>query len=964
MHVLYIEDDPVDADLLRRHFHRGSASIELEIVGTLAAGIERLREPRDLDLVLADLRLPDGTGLEALAHVLDRELPLPVVIVTGAGDERVAVAALKAGAVDYVVKQANYFQTLPDRLRTALERYRARPKARALRVLYLEHDPVDVDLIRRDLAQNAPHIRIEHVGSVDELLGRLTDAAPGAHPVHVLLLDFRMPGLDGLEVAGRIRRERLAVAPIVMITGQGDEETAARALRDGIADYVIKGPGLQRELPAVLEKVDREWRHMREQVVLRATSARLSHLVATSPTILYELGIEDQRLVPRWVSTNITTILGYSEAEALEPGWWKDNLHPDDRETAVATARQLLGRERIVHEYRFFDCQGGVHWIRDELRMVEVPGLPPTITGSWSDITEQRLTAQQLRLNETLFNSTRDSVVVTDADGTIVGVNPAFTTISGYAPEEVVGDRPSVLRSGRHDADFYEAMWSKLTTDGFWQGEVWNRRRDGELYPQALSIGAVRDEDGAVTHYVGVGTDRSALHRTEQEREHLAHYDPLTGLPNRLYFRAQLGEAIDDAAQRGDRVALLLVNLDDFKTVNQSLGFAGGDELLRTVVARLEKHCAAGATIGRLGGDEFGVALAGRIEPEDAASAAEAVLRMLDEPFAAAGGEIFLRTSVGVGLYPEDGATAGELLRGADAAIKVAKEHGGRCLRFYTEELGRRAQERLALESALRRALFDEEFALYYQPVLDVAAGRLAGAEALIRWPRPGGSPVPPDRFLPTAEGCGLMGAIGAWVIREACRQAAAWRTEGREFGRIAINLTAADIMEPDIVDRVRRTLDEYDLPARCLEVEITETGLIEDSQLSMAVLRGLRALGVGLAIDDFGTGYSSLGYLQRFAVDKLKIDRSFVTGLPGAEQSAKITRAVVALAASIGLRTVAEGVETREQLEFLRHAGCDAYQGYLESEPLPAHEFAERYLRPADNRREGPGIDAKNTPG
>ena len=549
----------------------------------------------------------------------------------------------------------------------------------------------------------------------------------------------------------------------------------------------------------------------------------------------------------------------------------------------------------------------------------------------------------RVRLHAAALESTQDGVMVTDLTPRIVSVNRAFSRITGYTEADVVGKAPNILRSGRQDDAFYSELWQALTTQGEWQGELWNRRRDGELYAQWMSISTVRDPQGHPSHYVAVFTDITQQKLTEERLQQMAHFDPLTQLPNRPMVLARLEQAMAAAARQSLHVAVLFIDLDNFKTVNDSLGHAAGDALLSEVAHRLAQRTRREDTLGRLGGDEFVLVLEHLNEPQDAGVVAQELIRLLDEPFHVDGMTVYVQASVGISLYPQDGHTVNDLVRDADAAMYQAKRAGRNTYRYYTESLTAAAQNRLALDSRLRRALAKQEFELWYQPLVDIASRRLIGLEALVRLKQPDLPPVGPAEFIPVLEENGLIIELGEWVTRAACRQGRAWLDAGLEFGRIAINLSPVEVRRGGTDERVLRALADSGLPPDRLELEITESGLMEQGDKAEPFLQSLHSQGVRLAIDDFGTGYSSLAYLKRFPVHKLKIDRGFVRDLPGDSSDAQLVQTMVGLGHSLGMSVLAEGVETAEQGDFLLKLGCEAAQGYLYGAPEPADRVVKR---------------------
>ncbi|MCG2823051.1 MAG: EAL domain-containing protein [Desulfobulbaceae bacterium] len=550
---------------------------------------------------------------------------------------------------------------------------------------------------------------------------------------------------------------------------------------------------------------------------------------------------------------------------------------------------------------------------------------------------------EALRIDAAILATTRDAVIITDLVPKILAVNPAFTEITGYAEAEVIGKSPSILSSGRHDRAFYQAMWLSLRETGYWQGEIWNRRKDGEMYPELLTLSAVCNEQGDPVHYVGVVTDLSQLRLHEERSPRLAHYDPLTALPNRLLLEARLQHTLERASREENRAAVLVIDLDQFKTINDSHGHAAGDALLVAVTRRLRTRLREEDTLSRLAGDQFVLVLEALHDYQEAEIMARSIQALLESPFVLPDGcKAFVRASVGISVYPQDGNTAQALLVGADAAVHRAKELGGRQFCYYTSELNVQARATLVMEEALRRALDQEEFVLYYQPKIDLRSGRIVGAEALLRWQRPGCGLVSPLEFIPAAEKNGLIEGIGAWVIRDACRQMRAWRDTGLTEIKVAVNVSARQFRYGGLEEEIIQALTQYGVKPSHLMLELTESMLMDAPEKAVARMTALKRLGLRLSLDDFGTGYSSLAYLGRFPIDQMKIDRSFVKDIVTDPGAATIATSVISLAHRMRVGVVAEGVETEAQAGYLRQNGCDEIQGYLFSKPLPAEEFAE----------------------
>jgi diguanylate cyclase (GGDEF)-like protein/PAS domain S-box-containing protein len=563
------------------------------------------------------------------------------------------------------------------------------------------------------------------------------------------------------------------------------------------------------------------------------------------------------------------------------------------------------------------------------------------LVGISRDITDRVEAENSLRQAATVFESTREGVMVTNTDKIIMMVNRAFTELTGLSEAEVLGKSTDMLHSPRHDGEFFRRMWVEIKTIGHWQGEMWIKRKSGNEFPVLMSISAVRDESGKASQYVSVFTDISKIKETEAELEFLAHHDPLTKLPNRRLLLSRIRHAMDIVRREGGLLALLMLDLDRFKDVNDSFGHATGDELLQQVADRLNKRLRTVDTVTRLGGDEFTVLLQGIANREDAARVANEIVTMLGEPwFLSNGFEVRIGSSVGITIFPDHCGNAEEMLQQADTALYQAKEEGRGRFKYFSEELTAAARERIALEAALRRAITENELLVYFQPQVDIRSGRLVGAESLLRWRHPEHGMMLPSKYIAIAEETGLIGAIGDWVLKETCHQGRKWLDAGLPSITLAVNLSPQQFHHKDIAANVTEALNASGFPAGQLELELTESILIKREQDAVEKMKTLRKMGIRLAIDDFGTGYSSLSYLKRFPVDVLKIDKSFVDDIPEQRDDMEIANTVIAIGHTLGFKVLAEGVESEEQLAFLRAQGCDMYQGFLKSQPIPAAEF------------------------
>ncbi|MEB3289704.1 MAG: EAL domain-containing protein [Leptolyngbya sp.] len=614
-------------------------------------------------------------------------------------------------------------------------------------------------------------------------------------------------------------------------------------------------------------------------------------------------------------------------------------VHPEDRDKLnQAFQRSLAERQNHSYSYRILTPQGQVKHIyaRGETEYSE-DGQPLSAFGTVQDVTDQVLASARLQQAAAVFESTLEGVMITDLRGCILDVNQSFETITGYRSTEAVGQTPRILKSGCHDAIFYQTLWQTLVTQGSWRGEILNRRKDGTLYPSLLTITTVHDDQHQPTGYVGVFSDITATKESQERLDYLAHHNSLTGLPNRLLFNDRLHHAINLATRQNTQLALLFIDVDRFKHINDTMGHSAGDDLLRHLAQRFQEAVRTNDTVAHLSGDEFVVLLEDVGPAPNVTLVVQKLFDVLKPPIELQGQEIYVTASMGISLFPADAQEPAILLRNADTAMYQAKEEGRNTYRFYTEAMMAITFEQMLLENALRGALDRQEFHLVYQPQVDLASRQLVGMEVLLRWEHPELGRVSPVQFIPLAEQTGLIRDIGLWVLHSACRQGRKWLDQGYTFGRIAVNIAGPQIRQNGLLAVVQSALEESGLPATCLELEVTEGFIMERAKDSVGQLQALRDLGIQISIDDFGTGYSSLSYLKQLPVEKLKIDRSFIRDIPQDANDMAIAEAVIALGQALNLRVIAEGVETEEQATFLIHKGCHEAQGYLYSRPLPS---------------------------
>ena len=537
-----------------------------------------------------------------------------------------------------------------------------------------------------------------------------------------------------------------------------------------------------------------------------------------------------------------------------------------------------------------------------------------------------------------LIAETPMSVMVTDLNLKIIQVNKSFVATTGYSITEAIGQTPRLLSSHRHDQQFYSAMWHSILETGQWQGEIWNRRKDGDVYPEWLNINVIRDNDGVVSHYAGVFSDISAYDNSRKRLHHMAHYDALTGLANRTLLNDRLGQSIDKACRDNAMLAVMFIDLDHFKRVNASLGHSAGDQVLNAVAVTLRQQVRQADTVARISGDEFVVVFTDLQAVEHLAKVAKKMVEALERPFdIGAESAVYVSASIGISVYPMDGENTEELLKNADIAMYKAKESGRNSFMFYTGQMGKVLQEHLLLERDLRTALDNQELTVVYQPQVCAQDHRITGFEVLLRWYHPLRGWISPAVFIPIAESAGLISQLTRWVFTIACIQLKDWHQRFDQRLKMAVNISGKQFKLGRLDEEILNIIQKTGVTADRIELELTETSLIENVDKATQILNSIRQHGVRLAIDDFGTGYSSLNYLKLFDVDKLKIDRSFVQALFNGKSDSEIVTAIIAMANNLNIAVIAEGVETREQLIFLQECGCDEIQGYYFSTPESA---------------------------
>ena len=773
------------------------------------------------------------------------------------------------------------------------------------------------------------------LASGEQAVRRVGEVAPD-----LVLMDIHLEGpLDGIDAALQI--QSLHRVPVVFLTAYAEDDTLRRALDCRPFGYLVK-PCEARELHATIQMALA--RREVEVLVERSEQLFKQALDAASLGVLEWQGDSMQL----HGDGHLRSLFG-DRPVPLDESWnlFLSRVDARDRERVSAALNAAMQSGDPVRIEFSTIGNGGARCLEAHARAYGDPAGEQRIVGILQDVTQRRRDEERLRQSSVVFHTTAEAIVIADARRRIVAVNAAYTRITGHDEREVVGLDPDAVLGTGHGDDFYAALVTPSGT-GYWQGEVLCRRASGDSFPAWESISAVRNDSGAVTHFVAAFSDFSAIHQAEEKLNHLAHHDALTGLPNRLLFDDRFERAIEQARRAQQRCILLFLDLDSFKGVNDTLGHGVGDELLRAVSVRLREALRRSDTLARLGGDEF-VVLTGSAQPEDASHLAMKLLGALRDPFDLGGEQIRITGSIGIAVFPDHGTDRNVLMRAADIAMYSAKSQGRNRYQFFTADMSERTQERMQMEQGLRRAIDNDALEVHYQPQLRLSDAHVIGVEALVRWPHPELGMISPARFIPVAEESGIIETLGMWVLRRACHDIVGLPdNDGRQM-RLAVNVSVRQFMREDFVAHVLEVLTETGFPAESLELEITESTLQVIEQ-SAGILDALKRLGISISIDDFGTGYSSLSVLRGLPIDRIKIDRSFIIDLTENEDARAMIEAMLALGRSLRMTTIAEGIELSEQAELLLRLGCSEGQGYLFARPMSAGQLRQSLRHPPDD--------------
>ncbi len=806
-------------------------------------------------------------------------------------------------------------------------------------ILYIEDDTGLAELVRIKLKREGYHV--VHAESGCQGMMRLGD-----HNFDVVLIDFYLPDMNGLEVLKTV----LALNPTmtcIMISGINDMQLMVNAIKQGAEDFVLKDfEGAYLELlPRTLGKALLKQRLIAEKKAAEQeknkTEAFYRSLIEHTHIVAWEYLPNTRRF--SYVSPQAERLTGHSLEQWTSESFLENNLYQEDFTKVIAFCSRLTHSQKEQGlEFRLIKKDGSEIWLRQIVSVIETEHKHQYILrGFLIDITESKQAMEKQHLAELVFDTIHEGIMITDANNCIEVVNPAFTDITGYHFDEVKGQNPRLLHSGLQDASFYDAFWQALNDHGHWEGEIWNRHKSGRIYAESTSVSCVYDETGKIKKHIAIFGDVTEKKQAEERIYYQANYDPLTDLPNRQLFMDRLHSAVASAKRNDSLLALLFIDLDRFKEVNDSAGHEAGDQLLIQVAMRLKQCIRETDTLARLGGDEFIVSLNDLSNNHDVENLVRSMLELIEQPFSL-GNDInaAISASIGIALYPTDGGDVTTLIQNADAAMYRVKETGRNGFEFFTDEMNREAGRRQQIKNAFKTSLEKGEFTVFFQPIWRLGDGRIVEVEALLRWRHPEWGMVMPDEFIAIAEESGFIHDLSLFVVKGVVNQIKAWDELGINGISVAINLSPLQFRRLDIwLGKIYGILSGANVAPHRIKLEITETMLMGDSFKLMETLNHVQASGIEISLDDFGTGFSSLSRISDMPLNYIKIDRSFIEQI-GQSRRCHVIEAIISMSHSINCQVIAEGIETAEQLEYLKRLGCDLGQGFLCCRPVPADDL------------------------
>lgn len=903
------------------------------------------------DLILLDIKMPGMDGYEVLqaikADPVTRDIP--VIFVSSLSEVVEEAKGLAMGAVDYVTKPINP-DLLKLRIQTQLElrRYRRKPSS-ALSATGLLTQELPRLLVVDDMPENL-HSLVDALSDQYQITVaregvKAIEHVQSINPPDLILLDILMPGMDGFEVCRRIKATEAGNAiPVLFLSVLDNGIEKVRGFSVGGADFITKPFDIDEVRARLRNHLELNRLHQfcqqavaKRTAELKKTATRLQATLDAIPDLFLEVD-NDGYCCDIHIQQE-------SNLPLTKQHWFGQlisEVFPDHAyQIILAALAEVKDNGLSIGKQFEWPLPEGSQWFELSVSKTHTDAQGEArFLLLLRNITDKVNSNRRLLLSNMVFENTAEGIIVTDAQNRIINVNRAFSDIFGYSPDEVLGRTPDLLKSGKHDRDFYHELWRSLELENNWKGEIWNRRKNGEVFPELASINVVRDAEGHVINHFAVFSDMLQKEAVE-ELNQLKFYDPLTKLANHALFKNRIEIALINAQPRHRFVAVMYLNLKHFRFINDSFGFILGDSALITTAKRLREIMPKQATAARLTADTFAIVMPDLNKVEEINLLVEGIQHKLYQPFDLAEQSVQLAIRMGIAVYPSDADDVSRLMEQADLALAEAKKSlETNCYRFYRADMNIHARTMIKMSAELRNAMAENRLVLHYQPQINIANGKIIGAEALVRIKLPDRGYISPADFIPIAEETGLIIPMGEWILQEACRQAQQWQVVKKGF-TVSVNLSPLQLHQPNLMDVVRQAINLSGLEPECLELEFTETAIMNNVEEILSIMHKFKSLELNLSIDDFGTGYSSLAYLKHFPVDKLKIDQSFVRNMRAGDNDAAIIRAIVSLGQALSMTTIAEGVETEEQLAYLRSVGCDEMQGFLYSKPLPVEEFS-----------------------
>ena len=882
------------------------------------------------DLIISDNKLIDGDASILLTHSLIKE-KIPVIIMTDSGNEKLAVEFIKNGAMDYLKKSAEAYTSLHRTIQRTFREW---------------HNIQQQETIKNNLIISESRLadaqKISNMGNWEWNLNN--NEVYCSDELFLILGIPNTPFTNGfdniLDFIHTEDREMVTLAIENVISNHMPFVLEFRIRQPHGKEFMVKSQGkaILNELgdithiSGVLQDISQSYETIKQLHLLAAA------LEASADSIV----ITDIDGAIVWANPAMTRLTGYKYTELIgeTPNLWNSMSQSkelfDELWQTILSGKTWQGEihNRKKNGDEYLEEQTITSVLNERGEISHFVSIKRDISAR-KEIESKNLQAAQV------FEHSFEGILICDQNNAIIRVNPAFTKITGYGEYEIIGKKPNILNSGKHDDDFFAEMWDDLNKKGVWQGEIWNRRKNGETYPEFITISTLKDDSGKILEYIAIFADISDRKQDKEHIHRLAYYDKLTNLPNRTLSHEVLKEALvlRNADDADDIVGILNIDIDRFFTINETMGHDAGDQLLQIIARRIMRCNDEMDKTARISSDEFAIICSSISSPNQLAKKAQRILDGIAEPIMLNKQEVFVTASIGISIAPTDGENEALLFRNAESARKHAKREGN-SFQFFNDEMNTQGFEQLVMKSSLRRALERNEFKLYYQPQIDINSGKIVGAESLIRWMHPDLGLVSPQKFIPVLEETGLITEVGEWVLKTACQQNKEWQDKGYSPIQIAVNLSPRQFRQTQLIDSIQKTLKETGLAAKWLELEVTESSIMDNPEEVVVTLKRLHNIGIKLSIDDFGTGYSSLNYLKIFPIDVLKIDRSFIRDITFDKDDETIVKTIIAMGHNLGLKIIAEGVEEQEQLDIIRQYNCEWYQGYFYSKPISAVDF------------------------